>query len=226
MRCTTTNILTLHHSQHLHAGRALEPRARAAQEVVAALRAGCADVTADAHRAHRAMDGARLELAAAHAARQAARRCGRARPAAWAWSSGARMRPVEERRSAWGHHSSKCELRPPCCPVHRNPRHDRNPTRWLLRTGERSRAQPSLSAAARARRVVERGARAAPEGDPWLGVARCVAAGAAVAAAGTAERAFLERAFARVCELEMRRAGAVRAVAATLVHAYRRATCS
>ncbi len=99
------------------------------------------------------------------------------------------------------------------------------PTRRLLRTGERPRAPPSPSAAAQARRVVERGARAAPEGDPWLGVARCVAAGAAVAAAGTAERAFLERAFARVCELEMRRAGAVRAVAATLVHAYRQATC-
>jgi len=76
--------LTLYHSQRLHSGRAREPRAWAAQEVVAALRAGCADVTADAHRAHRAMDGARLELAAAHAARQAARRCRRARPAPWA----------------------------------------------------------------------------------------------------------------------------------------------
>ena len=74
------------------------------------------------------------------------------------------------------------------------------------------------------RSVVERGARTAPEGDPWLGEARCVAAGRAVAVAGSAERVFLDRAFARVCELEMRRAGAVRSVASTLVHAYRLAS--
>ena len=39
------------------------------------MRSACAGVTADAHRAHRAMDAARVELAAAFSARQAARRC-------------------------------------------------------------------------------------------------------------------------------------------------------
>lgn len=72
------------------------------------------------------------------------------------------------------------------------------------------------------RSVVERGARGAPEGDPWLGEARCVAAGRAVAAAGSAERGFLDRAFARVCELEMRRAGTLRSTVGTCVRAYRR----
>lgn len=39
------------------------------------MRGACAAVTADAHRAHRAMDAARVELAAAFSARHAARRC-------------------------------------------------------------------------------------------------------------------------------------------------------
>ena len=70
--------------------------------------------------------------------------------------------------------------------------------------------------------MVERGARVAPDGDPWLAEVRCVAAGRAVAAAGGAEREFLDRAFARVCELEMRRAGTMRSVVGTCVRAYRR----
>lgn len=51
-----------------------------AQEVVAALRSACADLTADAHRVHRSMDAARVELAAAFSARQAARRCVNVQP--------------------------------------------------------------------------------------------------------------------------------------------------
>ncbi|KAK9830979.1 hypothetical protein WJX81_004843 [Elliptochloris bilobata] len=131
--------------QHAAVGAGLSDATRGVQEVVGTMRSACADLTSDAHRAHRAMDAARVELAAAFSARRAARR------------------------------------------------------------------------------VVERGARGAPEGDPWLGEARCVAAGRAVAAAGTAERELLDRAFARVCELEMRRAGTMRSVVGTLVHAYRAA---
>ena len=47
----------------------------ARQEVVGTMRSACAEVTVDAHRAQRAMDAARTELAAAFSARQATRRC-------------------------------------------------------------------------------------------------------------------------------------------------------